>query len=103
MADLLIINHGAVDGTITLALFGEMDLASRDLLATTLDTCVASTTGDVRLDCAELIFWTRLVSVCWCAFTKSLRATTGDHSRSGHPNIRRVFRLSGLDELLDIG
>jgi anti-sigma B factor antagonist len=103
VADVLILNHGAVDGMVTIALFGEMDLATRDLLATTLDTCVATTTSDVRLDCAELDFLD----------ATSLGVLVRVHEqleRNGrrlfvvraNPNIRRVFRLSRLDQVLHV-
>ena len=104
MADVLILNHGAVDGMVTIALFGELDLASRELLATTLETCVASTDGDIRLDCAELDF---LDATSLGVLVRVHESLEHDDRRlivvRANPNIRRVFRLSCLDQVLHLG
>lgn len=97
------INHEVVDGTITIALFGEMDLASHDLLTTMLDTCVASTTGDIHLDCAELEFLDATSLSVLVRIHEELerndRRLIVDRAR---PNISRVFEITGLDQLLHI-
>ena len=101
MADLLMINHSAGERTITIALFGEMDLASRDLLAAMLDTCIASTTGDICLDCAELEFIDAasigVLARVHAELERSDRRLTVVRAK---PNISKVFHLTDLDHLL---
>ena len=56
MTDLQIRARGAAEGSAILMLAGEVDLANADEVERKLRAYVASTTGDVRIDCRALEF-----------------------------------------------
>ncbi len=56
MTDMQIHARGAVEGSAILALAGEIDMANANEVEAELYVYVASTTGDVRLDCVALEF-----------------------------------------------
>ena len=51
MTDMQIRARGAAEGSVILALHGEVDEANVDGVEAQLDALLASTTGDVRIDC----------------------------------------------------
>jgi anti-sigma B factor antagonist len=56
VTDMQIRARGVAEGPVILALTGEIDLANAGEVAAQLDALVASTTGDVRIDCSGLEF-----------------------------------------------
>ena len=56
MTDMQIRARGVAEGPVILALTGEIDLANAVAVEAQLDRLVASTTGDVRVDCSGIEF-----------------------------------------------
>ena len=54
MTDMQIRARGAAEGSVILALDGEIDSANVEDVEGQLDALLASTTGDVRIDCSAI-------------------------------------------------
>ena len=101
MTDVAIRCRGPADGTVTLALTGEIDMANAEELEEKMRSVVASTTGDVRLDCSDLTF---VDSSGLAVFSRMHDELAGgerrlaiDHPR---PQFATVLEITGLADLL---
>jgi anti-sigma B factor antagonist len=100
VTDVQIRCRGAAEGTVTLSLDGEIDLANADELEARLDALVTSTTGDLRVDCNDLEF----IDSSGLAALVRARRQLMETGRAlvivrARPALRQVLEVLALDEV----
>jgi anti-sigma B factor antagonist len=88
--------------TIVLSFRGELDIEARESFESIVLAAIP-TTHEVILDLGELTFCDSSgLSLLIAATDKAAAERTVLRFRNVHPTVRRVFRVTGLDEVLDI-
>jgi anti-sigma B factor antagonist len=91
--------HTAEAGTILLALSGEIDLVTADVLGDAIDSAVGESPARIVLDFADVSF---IDSSGLAAIAVRALAVETIEIRNAHPIVRRVIELTGLDGVLKL-
>jgi anti-anti-sigma factor len=86
------------DGSVILALEGELDLSTTDALRTALEDTIASVTGTLIIDIAELRFADSSAIALWVSWSNRVPKL---EIRNPPPMISRVIRAMGLAQKLN--
>ena len=100
VTDMQIRARGAAEGSVILALHGEIDAANVDEVEAQFDALLVSTTGDVRIDCSAIEY------IDLTGFDALVRV----HHELAHrgrrliltrttPRIRQLLEITALDRL----
>jgi anti-anti-sigma factor len=88
--------------TAYLAVSGELDHISAELLATALDAAMTETTEEVVADLDHLVFCDAGGVGCFLDSAERLRSEGRSlHLKNAAPNVARVFRILQADFLID--
>ena len=86
------------DGSFVVALEGELDLSTTDELQTALEVTIASVTGTLIIDIAQLRFADSSAIALWVSWSQSVPKL---EIRNPPPMILRVIQAMGLTEKLN--
>jgi anti-anti-sigma factor len=86
------------DGSFVVALEGELDLSTADELRATLEQTIASVTGTLVVDIAQLRFADSSAIALWVSWSQSVPKL---EIRNPPPMILRVIQAMGLTEKLN--